>query len=110
MALTKEQILAADDIARESVNVPEWSGDVWVASMSAAARDKFDGFLVTRDLNDASSRAMLVSLCLVDDSGALMFSADELARKSYAALDRIVPVAMRLNGLGKQAQADIEKN
>ena len=34
--LTKEAILAADDLPREKVDVPEWGGEVYVRALTGA--------------------------------------------------------------------------
>ena len=47
--LTKEAILAADDLPRETVLVPEWGGDVYVRTMSGTDRDAFESSLIARD-------------------------------------------------------------
>ena len=43
--LSKEAILAADDLPREKVNVPEWGGEVLVRTMSGTDRDAFEASL-----------------------------------------------------------------
>ncbi len=47
--LTKEAILAADDLPRETVLMPEWGGDVYVRTMSGTDRDAFESSLIARD-------------------------------------------------------------
>ena len=39
MALTKDQILAADDMGMLKLAVPEWGGDVYIRVMSVGERD-----------------------------------------------------------------------
>lgn len=105
--LTKEQILSAADRKTEEVAVPEWGGSVLVATMSGAARDAWEASLVTRkgakvETNTTNMRARLVAACVVDESGAQVFSAediDALGQKSGAALERVCRVAQRLNAL-----------
>ena len=47
MALTKDQILAADDAKRELVPVEEWDGEVWVGAMTAADLSHYEASLIT---------------------------------------------------------------
>jgi hypothetical protein len=111
MKLTKDAILAADDSALESVAVPEWGGEVSVRVMSGAQRDRFEGAVAARrdkdgNMNAAGLRALLCSLTICDDSGALLFGESDipaLESKSAAALQRVFDVAARLNGLGSTA-------
>ncbi|TXH06679.1 MAG: hypothetical protein E6R09_01095 [Rhodocyclaceae bacterium] len=101
--LSKEAILAADDLPREQVTVPEWGGDVLVRTMTGTDRDAFEAGLIGKDGRMENVRARLVSLTLCDHSGALLFSDSEvsaLGKKSARALDRVFNVAQRLNGIG----------
>jgi hypothetical protein len=116
MTLTKSQILSADDLKKETVTVPQWGGDVIVSQFGASERDQYDGKLIAIG-NDPKEikglRALVCSLCLVDDLGNKLFSPQDveaLGRKSDAALTSIYKVAQRLNGLGPEAQDDAEKN
>ncbi|MRG98870.1 hypothetical protein GIY21_01025 [Xanthomonas sontii] len=111
--LTKQQILSADDRATEDVEVKEWGGTARVATMSASDRDKWeqdtygDGTTKMEDY-----RARFVSLCLVDDKGARLFTDKEVAQlgaKSAAALDRVFRVAQRINALGSAEVEAAEK-
>lgn len=119
MLLSKDQILEATDIAYQTVSVPEWGGEVRVASMSGTDRDAFESSLVIVGADGAVSRNLdnmrvkLLVMTLVDESGNRMFSTDDLAmlgRKSAAAIERVYAVATKLNGIGAQAEADAEKN
>lgn len=116
--LTKEQILAAHDIVTETVNVPEWGGEVRVRGLSAAERDQFEDRIVKREgkrsrviLTDI--RARLTAICMVDEAGGRLFSEAEVAaltQKSAAALQRVFEVAQRLSGLTDQDAEELEKN
>lgn len=119
MILTKNQILEADDLRTETVDVPEWGGSVLVRTMSGTDRDAFEASMITiasdgsRKPNMTNMRAKLVALTVVDEAGNLLFDVsdvDRLARKSAAALERVFAAAQRINGLGVEAQDDIAKN
>ena len=110
--LNKAAILAADDLPRESVTVPEWGGEVLVRTMTGTERDAFETSLLEKDKRMENMRARLVSLTLCDETGERMFSDDEvtaLGKKSAIALDRVFAVAQRLNGIGAGA-VDTAKN
>ena len=105
--LTREAILAADDLPRERVNVPEWGGDVFVRTMTGTERDAFESSLIGKDSGKEGRlenvRARLVSLALCSESGERLFDDAEIAalgKKSARALDRVFGVAQRLNGIG----------
>lgn len=115
--LSRDEILAADDVVKELVEVPEWGGSVWVRTPTGAARDDFEASLLSSN-GDARSkyrniRARFCAQSICDDSGALLFSArdvEELGKKSAAALDRVFTVAQRLSGMTAEELKEIEGN
>lgn len=112
MLLTADAILAAADVKSEVVDVPEWGGSVRIAVMSGRARDDFMT-ATAGGVSVSAFQAKLLSLSLVDDEGALLFTADQveaLQGKSKDVLDRIGAQAMTLNGIGKKASEEIAKN
>ncbi len=119
MALSKDQILEADDLQNQEVDVPEWGGSVYVRSMTGADRDAFEASMVTvnpdgsRTPDMRNLRAKLVALTLVDEAGNRLFEVADIPRlalKSAAALERVFEAAQRLNGLGVKAEEDAVKN
>lgn len=113
--LNKQAILAAQDLKSEDVAVTEWGGEVRVRTLTGTERDAFESSLVQdggkRDLSNL--RARLLSLAIVDENGARLFSEADiplLGGKSAAALDRLFEVAQRLNGIGEKEQAALAKN
>ena len=119
MTLSRDQILEASDLRSQLAEVPEWGGAVLVRTMTGADRDAFENSMVsvrpdgTREQNLTNFRTKLVALTVVDDTGNLLFSADDLARlaaKSALAIDRVFVVAQSINGLGAQAVETAAKN
>ena len=112
LMLTREQILTADDLKSEIVEVPEWGGSVRVAAMSGAQRDAFEMSLLVNGKPDlTNSRAKLVAASVMDEAGAPMFTPadiEALGRKNAAALSRIVEVARRLSAIG-EAELEVVK-
>jgi hypothetical protein len=110
--LTKDAILAADDLPKERVNVPEWGGDVFVRTMTGTDRDAFEASLIGNDGRLENVRARLVSLTICSESGERLFSDDEIASlgsKSAKALDRLFAVSQRLNGIGAEQVESAKK-
>lgn len=110
--LTAAEILDADDMPMELVEVPEWHGHVYVRGLTGSDRDKFESSMIERrtkgrgttsELKLDNVRAGLVSRCIVDSStGNRKFTDSQvvaLGTKSAAALDRVYEVASRLSGL-----------
>lgn len=116
--LTKEQILAAQDLKSEVVAVPEWGGEVRLRSMTGADRDAYEQSLVeARGEGEArrlaNVRARLVAFCAVDEAGARLFSeadVEALGAKSAAALDRLFEACTRLNRIGASDVEALAKN
>lgn len=114
--LSRDWILAAEDLKREEVHVPEWEGSVLIATMTGAQRDAWEQTLVANGagkVNIANVRARLVAFCAVDAEGRRLFNdadADALGAKSAAALERCARVAMRLNGLSDTALEEARGN
>jgi hypothetical protein len=118
MLLGKDAILAADDIKSERVPVPEWGGEVMVRGLTGSQRDEWEAGLTIRRGKQVvpdmrNFRARLVVLCVVDETGQLVFHAgdvDALAGKSGAALDRIYDKAAELSGIGEKDVEDLTRD
>jgi L-asparaginase II len=112
--LTRAQILAADDLARETVEVPEWGGSVIVQVMRGIDRDAFESSIVTNGRPDlVNMRAKLAAVCMVDESGQRLFSVgdvESLGAKSASALERVARGAQRLNRLGDAQLEEMKGN
>src|SRR5215472_16588203 len=118
MPLSKDAILAKDDLPVEELFVPEWNDTVRVRALSGRDRDELEmSMLVERDgemVRDAANgRAKIAVRALVDESGNRIFAngdANELGKKSGAALDRIMDVAARLSKLGEEQIKETAEN
>jgi hypothetical protein len=117
-SLTREQILAANDLRTEVVEVPEWGGPVKVRSLTGRERDRYqetvikmrgtDPQIVLRDL-----RVKLIARTAIGDDGKLLFGDDDveaLANKNAAALERVFTAAQRLCGLSATDVEEMVKN
>ena len=74
--LTKDQILAAEDLGKELVSVPEWGGHVYVKVMNGAERDAWEASIVGAtgsQRNLQNIRARLVALTACDGGGLRLF-------------------------------------
>ena len=99
--LTREQILGADDLPRKRVEVPEWGGHVFVKTMTGGERDTWEVAVTEGQKGGVRSiRAPMAALVIVDETGACLFSEQDVAalqEKSCAALDRVFEAADKLN-------------
>ena len=103
--LTRDQILAADDLPRVEVAVPEWKGSVYVRALTGAERDQLERMIT----KDSVSRAKIAALCVVSEAGDRLFTdkdVDKLAAKHGGALEKIVNAALRFNAVTDEGIAD----
>lgn len=106
--LTKQQILSADDMKTEEVEVPEWGGTIIVKAMTGRERDLFDSQIFKADQagEEPNIRAVLASTSVVDEKGMRLFTTpaevEILGKKSSVALERVCDAARRLSGIGKE--------
>lgn len=117
MTLSREQILEADDIKTEVVNVPEWGGDVIVRGLSGVERDAWEISVSMENGKQTRSprniRAQLVVRAVVDDQEKKLFKpmdAEALGKKSGKALDRVYEVAAKLSGIRDEDIDELAKN
>ena len=115
MVLSKEQILQADDLKRESVDTPEWGGVVLLRELRGRERDAFEeGSLDSkRNVSMRNMRARLVASSAIDEAGERLFTAKEateLGDKSATALNRLFEVCCRLSGITESDVDALEKN
>lgn len=116
--LSADDILSADDLGAEDVEVPEWGGAVRVQGLTGAERDKFEAAFAVAGKGSARGyemvRARLAAACIVDAEGNRLFRGDatirRLGEKSAAALDRVFEVACRLSGLSEDDTAELAGN
>ncbi len=123
MLLSRDEILEADDLDTEDVSVPEWAPKnapnkneyiVRIRTLMAEDRDKFEASTVEQRGNKtkqnlANFRARLVSMCIINDAGEVMFNPKDipaLGKKSARALGRVFDACQRLNGFTAQ---DVEE-
>lgn len=114
MTLTKDQILKAADYQRRSVAVKEWGGEVILRSPCLADRDAYVARLLAENGPlSVGHRAQLVAVCLMDDSGARLFSEADiaaLATRDAAVIDRLFEVCQELAGLAQGKSEEMIKN
>ena len=105
--LNRDDILGADDIQIELVEVPEWGGDIFVKGMTGSERDLFEAGIISVnsksekvDMRDIRAKLCAASVC--NEAGKKLFNQADikaLSQKSAVALQRVFKVAQRLSGL-----------
>lgn len=111
--LTRDAILSADDLKRETVEVAEWGGSVCVRALSGSERDQFELAMYNAKGNASNVRASLAARTICDKEGKRLFTdadVEVLGRKSGAALERVFNTARRLSGISTADVDELEKN
>ena len=110
MALTAEQILAADDLGLKQVPVREWDGDVFIRMMSVGERDAYERLWIgKRETGVDNFRTEYLARVLCDEKGELLFTREQvstLANKSGAVMGRLFDEALAHNNM---TEADVEQ-
>jgi hypothetical protein len=114
MSLSKEQILAADDLGLLEVTVPEWGGSVYIRVMSVGERDSYENeWMANKSTGVANFRSKFLQRVLCTEKGELLFTAaevDALAKKSARVVGSLWEAAMRHNKLTDQDVEELAKN
>lgn len=106
----RDKILAADDIASEIVEVPEWDCLIEVRGMNGADRSRILETAASSEDGKIGIGSMYVETVIASaydpDSGTRIFTEadrDVLMSKSASAIDRIATVGMRLSAMDAKA-------
>ena len=117
--LTRETILAKQELQTELVSVPKWGGTVRVRELTGSERDRFEAAMVrmqkggSTELTMDNARARLVSLSVIDQSGAKVFSEEDVVRLgnlSATALGTVFDVAARLSKITDEDLGELSGN
>jgi hypothetical protein len=110
--MNKEEFLAAVKAEVKEVEVAALGVVMKFKIMSGKARDAFYAEL-SADKTNSHFEAAIVAATVVDDNGALLFNADDLATlkdQSGSAVGAVAKIAMSVNGIGVAAQDEAAKN
>lgn len=116
----RDKINQADDLRRETVEVPEWGVTVCIQELNGVDREKYATSTVeiegtkVRRMNIKEMNARLVAMSMFDPETKERVYPDEaipeLNKKSGVVLERLATIAQRLSGLNKNVVKEIEKN
>ena len=111
--LSKENLIAALAVRVEDVSVSGLADGLLIKIMSGYERDEFQKILQEKGITDSAYFSALIAATVVGEDDQPMFSSDEidLLRGSHAELVREIGLAcQRVNGMGRKAVDDAEKN
>jgi len=104
MALDRKSILAADDVRKEKIAVPEWGGDVFLRVLTGTDRDRFEESYSEQKMKAFRIRFLLLAVC--DEAGQRLFGDDEgdvLGKKSSVVINRLFEAGWKLNAFTQEA-------
>ena len=104
MALDRKSILAADDVRKEKIHVPEWKGDVFLRVLTGTDRDRFEESYADQKMKAFRIRFLLLALC--DEDGERLFTDEEsdiLGKKSSVVINRLFEAGWKLNAFTQEA-------
>lgn len=103
--LTREQILGADDLKPEPVEVPEWGLTVFVRMLFGDEREALEA---RRGAEKSRIFPVIVALATCNEQGDPLFTDEDvqaLAKKNFKAVHRVAQAAIRFN---KLSTADLD--
>jgi hypothetical protein len=113
-SLSKDQILAADDLGLLEVPVKEWGGSVFIRVMTVAERDAYEReWIGKKDTGVENFRTKFLQKVLCDEKGTLLFTPEEidaLGKKSARPMARLWEKAMKHNALMESDVEELAKN
>lgn len=123
-AATRDSILGASDRIAGYVDVPEWGGRVYIATLTVAQRAQFleglgkaagggGGDAVSQALRYYETQVGLIASGVVGADSVPLFTVadiEKLSNKSPALIGKVYDQIVRLNGFSVVATEDAAKN
>jgi len=116
--LTRDEILNADDLKTEVVDIPEWGGQVTIREMTGTAYEAYESNTHIRVgdkymPNLIDRRARLCAMSIIDDKGELLFSDSDIKKlsgKSGDVLCNVFEACQKINKIGLFSVENLAKN
>ena len=112
--LTRKDILAANDLAYEEVDCPEWGGVVRVRELTAGEALDLGNATLRGDGNiSPDDFKKIACMVIVDAQGKAQFNDKDLTllgRKSLAPIRRVVEATLRISALTEEAAEETGKD
>jgi hypothetical protein len=102
MGILGREVILGMGRPREIVKVPEWGGEVIVATLSLPERMEWERWQAAQPTDADTDIPGYLAFALIDEQGKRVFTPEdvaELQHKSAAVLMRLYRVARRLNSI-----------
>jgi hypothetical protein len=112
----REQILAAQDLKKVEIDIPEWGGKFYVRELTGTERGELErriSEMAKANTLRENYRGLVAIASLVDEGGTRIFTFDDLAQvsaKSGKVLERVGKAADGLNKLSDEEVEALSKN
>ena len=115
--LTKEQILTADDLPTQEVDVTAWGGHVRIRTLRGYERDAFEQKIQNRKKGDQYNllgiKVEFLQIVLVDEEGNALFEKADLKalnEKSSMPINQLFDVASKMSGITEKDVDELQQN
>jgi hypothetical protein len=109
--MSKSRIVSAADTKLDTVNVPEWGGEVCLKTLTGSERDSFEESYSGEKMKNFRCRFLVLTLC--DENGERLFADDEadvVGKKSALVINRLFEKAWQLNAFSDAAVDSLGKD
>lgn len=108
MGLTREQIVAINDVMITEIDVPEWGGSVYIKPLSVEQRDAFTDLVMNAEgkIDSKGFQVKMLLFALVNEQGNRIFTNEDeefLNKKSTKVIDFLFKKVQQLSGMGDNA-------
>jgi hypothetical protein len=106
--LSRDQILAAQDLPFEDVEIPEWGGQVRIRALTGREVE-----VLTRAQakgEEVSIIKLALPLCLIDEDGNRLFTDEDMEalwEKNAAILLRLGVIALKISNLDPESNKEL---
>jgi hypothetical protein len=107
--LTKDQIITSNDRESQTVEVPEWGGEVRIMAVTPAVLREVRNTAPKSGTDETFGYRLMVK-SIVDENGNPIFTQEDVAAlegKSEAALKRVMEAINELNGWTKKSKEEL---
>lgn len=112
--LSREKIIAANDLKHEDVPVPEWGGTVRITQMDAGTSLEFnEAMRVSKEAGQKHGIFLMLVFSARNEQGERILTVEDLPAlmgKSMNVLTRLQAVALRMNKMGEEGKAELKKD
>lgn len=100
--MNKQELFAMYSLNKDTVEVPNWGGDIHIQELSAMAMDKMRQY---GDGDELKGAAMVLVYGVVDEGGERVFEEgdlDQILGMSVKDINKVAEAVLKLSGVGEE--------